>query len=186
MGRYLDGNNKGYWGGRGGGMTNERPGSDHVIWGPMRGLKKWFKLKACVRTFIWTSRLEDQLGQEAREAELVKSLVKSNTGAFSQGWTWYPTCLAVKGLGDLRYVFMNYDRFVKQRPFCEKGAITKEKVKLKSMNHQQSLADSWDKTSSSSGFWRPHFQNSRMSKTWVNYVTNYVTAKIYPLEVRIF
>ena len=70
------------------------------------------------------------------------------------------------GLGDLRYVLKNYDRFVKQRPFCEKkGAITKEKVKLKSMNRQQSLADSWDKTSSSSGFWRPHFQNSRMSKT---------------------
>ena len=26
-------------GGRGGGLTNERPGTDHVISGPMRGLK---------------------------------------------------------------------------------------------------------------------------------------------------
>ena len=47
---------------RGGGVTNERPGSDHVIWGPMSGLEK-----NCLneeRTDIRTSWLTDQLGPE--------------------------------------------------------------------------------------------------------------------------
>ena len=34
--------------------TNERPVFDHVMWGPIRGLKKWCK------TFIWTWGLTDQ------------------------------------------------------------------------------------------------------------------------------
>ena len=35
-----------------------------------------------------------------------------------------------------------------------------EEKKCKKKKCQQSLADSWDKTNSSSGFLRPYFQNS--------------------------
>ena len=37
---------------KGRGLTNDRPGTDHVIWGPMIGLNKnWDKLKTYVRTY---------------------------------------------------------------------------------------------------------------------------------------
>ena len=43
----------------GGGLTNERPGSDHVIWGPMRGLEKnctWWRKQTQRHTDMETTR----------------------------------------------------------------------------------------------------------------------------------
>ena len=53
-----------------GGLTNERPASYHVIWGPMRGIF-FFRLKIFVHTFVRTSWLLDRSGQRAA---LVKSI----------------------------------------------------------------------------------------------------------------
>ena len=51
--------------GRDGGLTSERPGSGHVIWGPMRGLKKLNPMAQTDRqTDRRTWRLYDQLGPE--------------------------------------------------------------------------------------------------------------------------
>ena len=54
--------------------ANERPGSDHVTWGPMRGLKKLHGMGTSNRqtdthTDTRTSWLLDQLGQEGRVGE---------------------------------------------------------------------------------------------------------------------
>ena len=59
------------WGG--GGLTNERPGSDHVIWGPMRGLEK-----NCTRWRKQTHRHTDMATlwpTRPSGAELVKIIV---------------------------------------------------------------------------------------------------------------
>ena len=56
----------------GGGLTNERPQTDHVITGPMRGLKKiaWEGDKQTqTHTDRQALRLLDQLGPEGRVGE---------------------------------------------------------------------------------------------------------------------
>ena len=56
-------------------MTNERPGPDHVIWGPMRSLaKNLFKLK----THGWIYGHRDLQTNWAQRAELVKINYKRN------------------------------------------------------------------------------------------------------------
>ena len=52
-------------GGRGGGLTNERPGSDHVIGGQMRGLEKsLFQLQTYVCTDMTDSAQRGQVGEK--------------------------------------------------------------------------------------------------------------------------
>ena len=46
--------------------ANERPGSDHVTWGPMRGLEKNLRGRGHPTTRRRTLRLLDQLGPEGR------------------------------------------------------------------------------------------------------------------------
>ena len=59
--------------GREGGLTNERPGSGHVIWGPTRGLEK--NRMGRGQTDRRTCRLSDQLGPEGRVSENVKKKI---------------------------------------------------------------------------------------------------------------
>ena len=51
-----------------GGLTNERPQTDHVITGPMRGLEK-NRMGRGHGDNTRTSRLVDQLGPEGRVGE---------------------------------------------------------------------------------------------------------------------
>ena len=56
--------------GREGGLTNERPGSGHVIWGPMRGLEK--NRMGRGQTDTHTDGHVDSMTNSAQRAELVK------------------------------------------------------------------------------------------------------------------
>ena len=60
-----------FWGGVGGGLTNERPQTDHVIRGPMRGLEKnrIGRGQTHKQTDTLTLRLLDQLGPEGPVGE---------------------------------------------------------------------------------------------------------------------
>ena len=57
MGRRREGGGRG-GGGEGGGRTNERPGTDYVTGGPMRGLNK----KCTDGASTQTDRLTDLMG----------------------------------------------------------------------------------------------------------------------------
>ena len=95
-------------GGGGGGLTNERPGSGHVTWGPMRGLEKnctrW-RRQTDTNTHRRTWRLYDQLGPVGRSwwkswfTKLLFKNIKENYKA-----PWWAILLWLGCLGLLRNV----------------------------------------------------------------------------------
>ena len=62
---YFTQSNLPHRGGGGVGLTNERPGSDHETWGPMRGLKK-DNMKRGHQTVRQTDTHRDSMKESAK------------------------------------------------------------------------------------------------------------------------